>query len=108
MAQMLLYVTAGDVEEATRIGRTLVEEKLVACANVFDGVRSLYRWEGEVQDDSEAVLFAKTHETCVDAATARVKALHSYDVPCVVAIPIVGGNPDFLSWITQETGDPGA
>jgi periplasmic divalent cation tolerance protein len=104
MDQVLLYVTAGDAEEAARIGRTLVEERLVACANIIGAVRSFYRWEGEIQDDQEAVLIAKTGAGRLEAATQRIKALHSYDVPCVVAVPLVGGNADFLSWIASETG----
>jgi len=107
MAQVLLYVTAGDPDEAAEIGRTLVEERLAACANVIGAVRSFYRWDGEVQDDREAVLIAKTDASRVDAATARIKALHSYDLPCVVALPLVGGNTDFLAWIASETGAPG-
>ncbi|MDH3242528.1 MAG: divalent-cation tolerance protein CutA [Alphaproteobacteria bacterium] len=107
MAQVLLYVTAGDAEEAAFIGRTLVEERLLACANVIAGVRSFYRWQGEVRDDREAVLIAKTDASRVDDATARIKALHSYDVPCVVAVPLQGGNAEFLAWIASETGAPG-
>ena len=105
MACVLLYVTAGDAEEAAKIGRTLVEERRVACANVIPGVRSIYRWEGAVQDESEAVLIAKTEETRAEAATARIKALHSYDLPCVVVLPLTGGNADFLRWIESETGE---
>jgi periplasmic divalent cation tolerance protein len=107
MDQVLLYVTAGNAEEAALIGRTLVDERLVACANVIGAVRSFYRWEGEVQDDQEAVLIAKTGAQRVEEATRRIKALHSYDVPCVVAVPMVGGNADFLSWIASETGGSG-
>jgi periplasmic divalent cation tolerance protein len=107
MDQVLLYVTAGDAEEAALIGRTLVVERLVACANVIGAVRSFYRWEGEVQDDQEVVLIAKTAAERVAEATQRIKALHSYDVPCVVAVPLVGGNADFLSWIASETGASG-
>lgn len=105
MARVLLYVTASDAEEAARIGRALVEARLVACANVIPGVRSIYRWEGAVQDEAEAVLIAKTDESRLDAATARIKALHSYDLPCVVALTITGGNADFLDWIARETRD---
>jgi periplasmic divalent cation tolerance protein len=104
MACVLLYVTAGDAEEAVEIGRVLVEERLVACANVIPGVRSIYRWQGAVRDEGEAVLFAKTEETRAEAATARIKALHSYDLPCVVVWPLTGGNADFLEWIENETG----
>ncbi len=103
MTYCLVYITAGTAEEARRIGVALVEERLAACANVIDGMRSIYRWEGRMQNDEEAVLIAKTSEDLLDALTERVKALHSYEIPCVVGIPIVGGNADFLDWIGAET-----
>ncbi|MEE8283611.1 MAG: divalent-cation tolerance protein CutA [Alphaproteobacteria bacterium] len=106
MACVLLYVTAGDADEAARIGRALVEERLVACASVIPGVRSIYRWEGAVRDEGEAVLIAKTIEDRAEAATARIKALHGYDLPCVVVVALTGGNTDFLEWIESETGAP--
>jgi periplasmic divalent cation tolerance protein len=103
MEYRFIYVTAGSEEEARTIARTLVEERLAACANVIDRVTSYYWWEGAVQSDPEAVLIAKTQADRVDAVVARVKALHSYDCPCVVALPLVGGNPAFLDWIAAET-----
>ncbi len=103
MTYCLVYMTAGTADEARRIGAALVDEGLCACANVIDGMTSIYRWEGRVQNDTEAVLIAKTREALVDALTERVKALHSYEVPCVVAIPITGGNAEFLDWIGAET-----
>ncbi|MAG95945.1 MAG: divalent-cation tolerance protein CutA [Alphaproteobacteria bacterium] len=100
---VLLYITAGDAEEAARIGRALVEERLVACVNVLGQIRSFYRWQGEVQDDTEVALLAKTRSSLVAQVSERIKALHSYDVPCVVALPIVDGNGAFLDWISSET-----
>ncbi len=102
----MVYMTAADEDEAGRIGRALVEERLAACVNVIPGMRSFYRWRGEVQDDREVVMIAKTREGLLDALVARVKELHSYDCPCVVALPIVAGNPDFLAWIEAETAEP--
>lgn len=98
-----LYVTAGSPEEGLEIARALVEERLVACANLLPGATSVYRWEGRVHEDPETVLVAKTAADRVEAVTARVRALHSYDCPCVVALPIRGGNSDFLAWIRAET-----
>lgn len=103
MEYCLLYMTAGSAEEARRIGAALVDERLAACANVIDGMTSIYRWEGAVRNESEAVLIAKTRRDLVDDVVTRVKALHSYTCPCVVALPVVGGNPAFLEWIGQET-----
>lgn len=106
MTAVLVYVTAGSADEAATIGRALVEGRLVACANVVDGVRSIYRWQDAIQDDTEALLIAKTREALVADVVARVKELHSYDCPCVVALPIVDGNRDFLNWIGSETTPP--
>ena len=103
MAACFIYVTAPDKTAALKIGRTLVEERLAACANVFDGMTSVYRWQGKVQEDGEAVLIAKTHEELVPALTDRVRALHSYECPCVVALRVVGGSEPFLDWIAAET-----
>jgi periplasmic divalent cation tolerance protein len=103
MNARLIYITASSAEEAALIGRGLVEERLAACANVLGGIRSFYWWEDEVQDDQEVALIAKTTSDKVDAVVARVKSLHSYSCPCVVALPIEGGNPAFLDWIKDET-----
>ncbi len=103
MSQSLIYVTASSKGEAAAIGRKLVEERLCACANVVDGVTSFYWWDGALQEDAEAVLIAKTREDLVAAVTERIKELHGYACPCVVALPITGGNQDFLDWIERET-----
>lgn len=103
VAFVLIYVTAKDRAEALSIGRALVDERLVACVNILDGMRSLYWWEGAVQEADEAVLIAKTRSELAPAVAARVKVLHSYDVPCVVVLPVADGNPDFLDWIAAET-----
>jgi len=100
---VVLYITVSDREEGVRIGRALVEENLCACANVSENVTSIFRWEGEVNEASEAVLIVKTQRQHIDAATDLVKLEHSYDCPCVVALPIIGGNQEFLAWIDSET-----
>lgn len=98
-----VYVTAGSADEARKIGRVLVEERLAACANIIDGMHSIYRWEGDIQEDAECVLIAKTREAHVAALIERVKALHSYSCPCIVTLPVLGGNPDYLAWLESET-----
>ena len=103
MSALWVYMTAGSVDEARNIGRALVEERLAACINIIDGMRSLYWWEGTVQEDGETVLIAKTTEARLDMLIEQVKALHSYDCPCIVALPMVGGHADFLAWIADET-----
>lgn len=106
MTLCLVYITASGPEEARRIGRALVAARLAACANVYSGVTSIYWWEGEVQEAAEAVLIAKTRGSLVQALTDKVRELHSYDCPCVVALPLSGGNPTFLDWIEAETRIP--
>ena len=98
-----LYMTAGSKAEAERLARDLVERRLVACANVLDPIQSFYWWEGKVADERESVVIAKTQKACVDAVIARVKEIHSYACPCVVAWPLSQGNPDFFAWIAHET-----
>jgi periplasmic divalent cation tolerance protein len=100
---VLVYVTAPSVGAAERIGTAAVEEGLAACANVLGGVRSVFRWKGKVERAREAVLIMKTRQSRVAALTRRIKALHPYDVPCVVALPIVGGNDAFLDWVGAES-----
>jgi Uncharacterized protein involved in tolerance to divalent cations len=97
------YITASSREEALRIGRALVEERLAACANVLDGMTSIYRWQGAIEEASETVLIAKTRAELFDRLATRVRALHSYDVPCVVELKIGRGNPAYLEWLRNET-----
>jgi periplasmic divalent cation tolerance protein len=101
----MLYITCGSGDEATMIARTVVEERLAACGNIIDAMRSIYRWEGKVSEDEETVLILKTTAERVETLTARVKALHSYDLPCVVEIPLGGGNAAYFDWIAAETVD---
>jgi periplasmic divalent cation tolerance protein len=103
MPAMFVYVTASSREEALNIGRTLVGERLAACANIFDGVSSIYWWQGRLMEEGEASLILKTTNDLIPALIVRVKQLHSYDCPCVVALPIAQGNPDYLDWIDKET-----
>jgi len=102
MAVNLIYITTENKVEAERIGRILVEERLAACINIIDGMNSIYRWEGKLMQDTETVLIAKTVQDKVSTLTERVKALHSYDCPCVVALPIRDGNESFLNWVAEE------
>ncbi len=98
----LIYVTARDKAEARQIGAHLLQSKLVACVNIIDGMNSLYVWKGELQDDQEAVMIAKTTEANVPALIEAVKSKHSYECPCVVSLPIKDGNPEFLAWIAGQ------
>jgi periplasmic divalent cation tolerance protein len=99
----LLYSTFPNRSEAIFIAGKLLEKRLVACANVHDGVTSLYRWEGEMRQESEAVMVAKTSAGQLAAAMECIKSHHSYDVPCITAWPVEKGFPPFLKWVADET-----
>jgi periplasmic divalent cation tolerance protein len=101
-----VVVTAADAESLAALTRTLVEERLAACGHQIAAIRSVYRWDGAVHDEPEARVALHTRRALVEALTARVVALHSYDVPCVIALPLVGGNPEYLRWIAAETTAP--
>ena len=96
---VVVLVTAPSREEARALGRLLVESKLAACANVAGSVNSCYWWEGKVETADEVLLILKTRAELVPPLAARVAEAHSYTIPEVVALPIVGGNPEYLAWI---------
>lgn len=103
MSVSLVYMTAENEEEAAKVGKVLVEKRLAACVNIMPGMRSMFWWDGGVQSEQEVVLLAKTRTDLVERLTRAVTDVHSYDVPCVVSLPMEGGNPDFLNWIYDET-----
>ena len=89
--------------EAAQLARSVVESNLAACVNIIPAVRSIYRWQGELCDDEESQLIIKTRAEHVEALRDRLIALHSYDVPEVIFLPVVSGNPAYLSWIDAQT-----
>jgi periplasmic divalent cation tolerance protein len=101
-----VVVTAADVGWLAGFTRTLVEERLAACGHVTGAIRSVYRWDGEIQDEPEARVALHTRRSLVPAIVARAGELHPYDVPCVIALPLVAGNPAYLRWIADETRAP--
>ena len=101
----MIYVTCGTHEEATAIAHAVVDERLAACANIIAGMRSVYRWQGSVIEDEEVVVIIKTTADKVEKVTERVKTLHSYELPCVVEIPLGGGNDAYFEWIAAETAE---
>ncbi len=100
---IVIYITTGSISEAKKIGRTLVEEKLVACSNIISPIRSIYSWQGKICDDKEALMVLKTRKTLFKQIVNRVEDLHSYDVPEIIAMPIIEGSSKYLSWINKET-----
>jgi len=100
---MVVFVTCGSEDEALKIARALVEEKLAACANMISPLRSIYRWEGKICDEKEWLLLIKTRQSRFEDLAKRVKALHSYSVPEIIALPITEGSPAYLNWISENT-----
>jgi periplasmic divalent cation tolerance protein len=99
----LVYITASSEKEALEIGKALVSERLAASVNLIGPVRSLYWWEGEIQDEQEVVIVAKTTEGLVERLTEKVVSMHSYVCPCVISLPIEKGHTPFLDWIEAVT-----
>jgi len=98
-----VLTTAPDAEVAATLARALVEERLAACVSVLPGVRSIYRWQGEIHDDPEVLLLIKTAANCSEALAARINDLHPYELPEVVVLPVMGGSGPYLDWISTET-----
>ena len=103
MEFLFVYVTCKDRAEALNVGRVVVEARLAACANIIDGMDSIYWWQGELQVEKEAILIMKSRRDLFAELTDKVKSVHSYEVPCVVALPIEAGNEDYLNWLMAET-----
>jgi periplasmic divalent cation tolerance protein len=100
---VVVLVTAPSAEEGRRIGRALVEERLIACVNVVGPMRSIYRWQDAVEEADEHLLVMKARAADVEALAERVRALHSYEVPEVVALPLTGGSEAYLTWLATVT-----
>jgi len=101
-----IFVSTAPPDIAPKLARTLVDERLAACVNVVPGVRSVYSWKGETCDDAESILLIKTRAACAADLAVRLRELHPYEVPELVAIEIRDGegNPDYLAWIRSVTG----
>jgi periplasmic divalent cation tolerance protein len=100
---LVVFVTCGSEEEALKIAHALVEERLAACVNLVSPIRSIYRWEGKVWDEKEWLLIIKTRTGRFEDLQQRVKSLHSYSVPEIVALPVVEGSSSYLNWLAEMT-----
>lgn len=101
-----VVITAGDPETLVALARTLVEERLCACGQTIAAIRSVYRWAGAVQDDPEARVALHTRTALVPEVVDRAAQLHAYDMPCIIALPVVAGNPAYIDWVMAETREP--
>ncbi len=99
----VVLITASSQEEAQKIGRTMVEERLFACANIISPIQSIFHWEGKINDEKEVLLIAKTKTGLSDEVEKRVKELHSYTVPEILFLPVLRGSKDYLNWVDAET-----
>lgn len=99
---ILVYVTYSSAQEAGQISSILIEERLVACANIMAAHRSMFRWEGAVKDVQETAVLYKTRAALFEALTARIAGLHSYECPCIVAVPLSAGFAPFIDWVAGE------
>ncbi len=102
MKPVLVYVTAPNRATARRLARHVVEARLAACANLLPAIESVYWWKGRVESGAETAMILKTRAPLVARLAAELRRLHPYECPCVVAIPILGGNPAFLRWVDAE------
>ncbi len=100
---VMVCVNVGNADEAVKIARTLVEEELVACGNIIPGIRSIYRWKGEIFDEEEVMLIMKTQASLFPTVQSRVQSLHSYEVPEIIALDISDGLPEYLAWVMENT-----
>lgn len=99
----VIYITVGNPDEARRIADTLVEEKIAACCNIVPGIHSVYRWKGKICRDAETLLILKTRRASFEKLRARAKELHSYEVPEIIALPILEGHTPYMDWLRDET-----
>jgi periplasmic divalent cation tolerance protein len=98
----LVYITTSGEEESKKIGRTIVEERLAGCVNIIPTIKSLYWWKGEIEDDNESILIVKTKVGNIENIIKRVKEIHSYENPAILAIPIIEGSKTYLDYLDGE------
>ena len=100
---IVVLITASNEDEAARLGQTIVSERLAGCVNIIRSIRSIYRWQGRIEDEQEVLLIIKTKRALFERLQVRVKELHSYSVPEIIGLPLAGGSEQYLDWLRQET-----
>ncbi|MEW6108021.1 MAG: divalent-cation tolerance protein CutA [Nitrospirota bacterium] len=104
---IVVFITSSNEQEAEKIAKAVIESRLAACVNIIKNVRSIYRWQGRIEDDNEALMIVKTRSDLFEELLNAVKGLHSYSVPEVIAMPIIEGSGDYLKWLEKETAQKG-
>lgn len=101
--EIVVYITASNEDEAAKIARALVEARLAGCVNIIRNIRSIYSWQGKIEDEPEVLMVVKTRKTLFESLSRKVKELHSYSVPEIIALPIAEGTVDYLKWLEEVT-----
>ena len=104
--KIVVLVTGSNARECARIARSLLDKRLIACANLIPQVRSLYHWKGKIADEKECLMLLKSSRELFPALQAEVEKLHSYSVPEIIALPIIDGSPNYLNWIAESVAGP--
>jgi periplasmic divalent cation tolerance protein len=104
MNDIVVFITAPSGEEAANIAKELVENRVAGCINIIKDIRSIYRWQGNIEDDNEILMIVKTQKKLFPALVGKVKNLHSYAVPEIIALPIIEGSEEYLQWLREVTG----
>ena len=103
MEEIVVFITASDEDEASKIAKALVEARLAGCVNIIKDIRSIYSWQGKIEDEKEVLIVIKTQKILFYPLMERVKELHSYKVPEIIALPIIEGSEDYLKWLKDVT-----
>ena len=103
MNELIVFMTAPSEDDAVEIARALVEAGLAGCVNIIKNMRSIYSWEGKIEDEKEVLMIAKTRKTLFKALTKKVKSIHRYSVPEIIAMPVIEGSEDYLKWLKEAT-----
>lgn len=103
MENIIVFITTSNEDEASKIARTLVESKLAACVNIVRNLRSIYRWQGKIEDESEILMIVKTQKRLFQSLAQKVREMHSYTVPEIIAMPVIEGSEDYLKWLKEVT-----
>lgn len=104
---IVVLVTTSSKEEAEKIASALLEERLIACANILPAISSIFKWEGKICREQEVMLIIKTLNNRLEEVTNQIKKLHSYQVPEIISLPVINGNKDYLDWVRESTGADG-
>lgn len=104
MDEIVVFITVSNEDEAVKIAKALVGARLAGCVNIIKNIRSIYSWQGKVEDETEVLMIVKTQKSLFDSLMKKVKELHSYTVPEIIAMPIVEGSEDYLKWLREVTG----